>query len=159
MKIRDECERVWQKFCDGGLHITKKKEKKELHDQALEIQYFHSKKLLKMLGHSTAFDKVLDLHGMDRDKAYEAFSLLLKEMYLNGERLLLLITGGKALSSNMTSNFVKSHRHGILRELFNYWITFPEVKQYVTQCVVALQRDGGNGAFYIFVKKRIEEDI
>ncbi|AWD32850.1 Smr domain protein [Candidatus Fokinia solitaria] len=151
MKIHDECERVWREFCAGIISV--KKEKKR--DEISKVQCSNGRKSQEVFRENIIFDKVLDLHGMKRDEAYEAFLSLVKSMYLSGERFLLLITGGKGKSINDA----ESCKRGILRELFYYWITFHEIKQYVKQYTVATQKDGGNGAFYIFIKKRIEEDI
>jgi len=65
----------------------------------------------------------------------------------DGVRLVLVVTGkGKPAASG--------GRLGVLRSRFLDWIEEPLLKQGISRVAPAKQKDGGAGAFYVFLKRK-----
>jgi len=84
----------------------------------------------------------LDLHGMHRSQAYDALREALETAYHGGERCLLVITGKGREGA------------GVLREELPRWLDDPAVSRYVLAYDVAQVKHGGQGAFYVLVKRK-----
>ena len=90
-------------------------------------------------------DATLDLHGMTRDKAYNALSHFLRVQYERGSRCLLIITG---------KGVGKEQPQGVLRESLPQWLNRAELKSVVLAFDVAKPKHGGSGAFYLLLKRK-----
>ena len=85
----------------------------------------------------------LDLHGMNKYEAWEALQNFIPSCYEGAHRSLLVITGkGRA------------GRPGILREHIPQWLQETPLLQYVLQFHQARPKDGGDGAFYVLLRKK-----
>ena len=86
----------------------------------------------------------LDLHGMTIDQAYGALERFLLNAQVRGVRTILVITGKGALSADLT-----------IRSMLPRWLTETPLRNLVSYVHhPAKPEDGGQGAFYVGVKKR-----
>ena len=88
----------------------------------------------------------LDLHGMTRDAAQAAVRRFLDASQGMGRRTVLIITG-------------KGYAHGsegVLRSALPQWLNAAENRGRILAYDYAQPRHGGQGAFYVYLKKRRE---
>ena len=96
-----------------------------------------------------------DLHGYSLDKANERIRELINHAYNTGIKKILIITG-KGLHSDNEKNPYISKDLGILKNSVpNYIKSNLELMKLVQEIREADANDGGSGAFYIFLKKKI----
>jgi len=94
---------------------------------------------------------ILDLHGMNTIIAQKKSIEFIKSNYLNGKRLLLIITGkGK---SSRTSFFKNGAQIGIIRKSLKSWLYESDMRTKILGIVSSHINHGGEGAFYIYLKK------
>lgn len=94
-----------------------------------------------------AIEGTLDLHGMTQAEAHRALLQFIASAAYDGARLVLVITGkGKASS--------KEARGGVLKSRFLDWIEERALKSDIARVSPAKQKDGGAGAFYVFLKRK-----
>lgn len=85
----------------------------------------------------------LDLHGMTLDQAYAALERFLLNAQVRGVRTILVITGKGALSAEST-----------IRSMLPRWLSETSLRNLVSYFHhPAKAEDGGQGAFYVGVKK------
>lgn len=89
-------------------------------------------------------DKTLDLHGMTQTAAHQALLRFVAGAARQEKRTLLVITGkGSRLAGG-----------GVLRRLLPLWLEEPPLRAKVLACTPARTEDGGDGAFYIRLRKK-----
>jgi len=89
-------------------------------------------------------DATLDLHGKNLQNAYISFIAFIESSYIQGNRNLLVITGkGKTNPGGI----------GAIKKEFKTWLTQDNIADKVIRATYAKNKDGGEGAFYIFLKK------
>ena len=94
---------------------------------------------------------ILDLHGMNTVTAKKRSIEFIRLNYLNGKRLLLIITGkGKSLK---TSFFENKSQIGIIRKSLKAWLYESDMRTKILGVVSSHIIHGGEGAFYIYLKK------
>jgi len=84
----------------------------------------------------------LDLHGLDQDRARARLSVFLLDAQERGARSVLVITG-KGVGG-----------HGVLRRRAPEWLADPRLREVVAGIAPADTRHGGEGAFYVALKRR-----
>lgn len=84
---------------------------------------------------------VEDLHGMGLQDAREHFFELIQSAHASGKRSVLLITG-KGFEAP-----------GKIRSSLPSWINDPDLKPLILAYTHAQPKDGGKGAFYIYLSK------
>lgn len=88
----------------------------------------------------------LDLHGYTEDQAYDAVKrYLIKAKKCNLKRV-IIITG-----KGYTNPLVEEFRKGVLRSKFPSWMQYSELSMLIKSFKQADIRDGGDGAFYVFL--------
>ena len=98
---------------------------------------------------------ICDLHGYSLDTANERIRELINHAYNTGIKKILIITG-KGLHSDNEKNPYISKDLGILKNSVpNYIKSNLELMKLVQEIKEADANDGGSGAFYIFLKKKI----
>ena len=98
---------------------------------------------------------ICDLHGYSLDTANERIRELINHAYNTGIKKILIITG-KGLHSDNEKNPYISKDLGILKNSVpNYIKSNLELMKLVQEIREADTNDGGSGAFYIFLKKKI----
>lgn len=85
----------------------------------------------------------IDLHGMTQDEAYRALTRFVTRAYAQYKRTLLVITGKGRVSQG----------GGILRRLLPLWVGEHDLKHCVLAVTPAASKDGGDGAFYLRLRK------
>ena len=80
----------------------------------------------------------LDLHGYRREAAYRALQRFLMRAQGLGQRVVLVVTG----------------KGGTLRDTLPRWLGEPEFRNLVVGASVAHAKHGGDGAFYVALKKK-----
>jgi DNA-nicking Smr family endonuclease len=83
----------------------------------------------------------IDLHGLDQDRARAALERFLTWAQGSGHRAVLVITG-KGLRSD-----------GVLRRMTPEWLAQPPLRGLVAGIARADRRHGGEGAFYVALKR------
>ena len=84
----------------------------------------------------------IDLHGFGRFEAEDQLRGFLTSCQARGMRAVLVITGQGRLGG------------GVIRASFAEWMQSPALRGVVSGFTVAHQRHGGNGAFYVTLKRR-----
>ena len=131
--------------------IKKIDEKKYLRDVILEDIRIDKKKLSLLKKGKLKPEFILDLHGMNTVIAKKKSIEFIKSNYLNGKRLLLIITG-KGKSSR--TNFFENGNHiGIIRKSLKSWLYESDMRTKILGIVSSHINHGGEGAFYIYLKK------
>ncbi len=86
----------------------------------------------------------LDLHGMTQANAYEHLQAFVAQAYDAGIRTVLVITGkGQAPG-------------GVLKQKLPEWLAAESVRPYVSGYAPAAPSDGGQGAWYVRIRRRHE---
>ncbi len=89
-------------------------------------------------------DAKLDLHGQTLEKAFNKFVLFINSNYESEKRNLLIITG----KGNPEKNT------GVIRKNFPSWLNYDGIKDKILYVNFANISDGGDGAFYILLRKK-----
>ncbi len=87
-------------------------------------------------------DLMLDLHGLDQDRARTALGYFLRQAQAEGERAVLVVTGKG------------SRGDGVLRRSAPEWLADPALRGVVAGWSQAHRRHGGEGAIYVALKRR-----
>ena len=95
----------------------------------------------KIKNNKIKIERSLDLHGLTSNTAEINFYNFINTSYIKKLRLLLVITGKG------------QNGEGVLKQNILKWINNKEVNQYILYYDEALNKDGGSGAYYIFLKK------
>ena len=97
--------------------------------------------------------KNFDFHGFSLDEANRKINKLIKDSFKNGVRKLVVVTG-KGIHSDNEKNPYASKDLGILKySMPEYIKNTPELMKLIYEIKEADIKDGGSGAFYIFLKK------
>lgn len=92
----------------------------------------------------------IDLHGMTLDQAHPELTGFILSAHAAGKRLVLVITG-KGKSGDDTGPIPRPR--GILRRQVPQWLAMPPLAQAVLQVTPAHLRHGGEGAFYVYLRR------
>ena len=108
---------------------------------------------------SSSFKKtdtiVCDLHGYSLDNANKKINDLIKNSYEKDLRKLIIVTGKGLHSENEKDPYV-SKDLGILKySVPQYVRNNKELMKLINEIQEANIEDGGSGAFYIFLKKKL----
>ena len=82
-------------------------------------------------------EATLDLHGYRQESAYRALDRFLQRARGQGQRVVLVVTG----------------KTGVLREMLPKWLGEYEFRNLVAGISTAHAKHGGNGAFYVAIKR------
>lgn len=84
----------------------------------------------------------LDLHGLTHDRARASLEGFLREAWRREYRAVLVITGKGPVEG------------GVLRRALPGWLAAPALREMVAGVSQAHRRHGGEGAFYVALKRR-----
>tara|TARA_B100000989_G_scaffold298004_1_gene285675 strand:- start:2544 stop:2957 length:414 start_codon:yes stop_codon:yes gene_type:complete len=133
-KISDKDKKDWENFLS-------KKEKLVNKDQKNNIKsYFKTRSI--------------DLHGYSLDEANKKIKILIRRSFEEGVEKLIVITG-KGIHSNNESDPFVSKKLGILKySVPEFLKKDEELINIVKNLSPAKIEDGGEGAFYVYLRKR-----
>jgi len=103
-----------------------------------------------------AIDARLDLHGLTRDAAHGALDRFLGRCRRSGRRCVLVITGkgGRRPDRDEDAPFMRRDGPGVLRRLVPLWLETGANRHRVLAYQPARPGDGGDGAFYVLLRRR-----
>ena len=134
-KISDKDKKDWQNFVSGKEKLLNK----DLYSSKNRIQ----KKIIK----------TIDLHGLSLQNANNIIEEFINQCFENHVNKIIVITG-KGLRSKSIENPYVSKDLSILKHSVPEYI---KSKQYLMKIIKKIEdasvEDGGQGAFYIFLKK------
>lgn len=88
-------------------------------------------------------DSKIDLHGFTVRESEAKLEKFIQNAYIANQRYLLVITGkGKAEDG------------GILRKNLTNWLNLPSIRPLILSYSHAASKDGGEGAYYIILRKK-----
>ena len=94
----------------------------------------------------------LDLHGLTQGEAYDALCAFIPAAWQQGKRCVLVITGKG--ERKRESNFSLERKAGVLRQKTPQWLTAAPLNDYVLRIETARPQHGGNGAFYVLLRRK-----
>ena len=131
--ISDKDKRDWENFLSSDQKLPNKDLK------------FSRKKISKI--------KHIDLHGFTIEQANKIIERVINESYHNKISKIIVVTG-KGLHSNIENNPYVSKDLSILKfSVPDYIKKNPQLMNKIIQIKDAKIEDGGEGAFYIYLKK------
>ena len=134
-KLSDKDKKDWENFLSNK-EVLKDKDSLELKKKVIKTQSF-------------------DLHGFTLDEANKEIDHLIRQSYKNGTNKLIIVTG-KGLHSEHEKDPYVSKDLGILRySVPEYIRKNNELMSMIYEIKTADIEDGGSGAFYIFLKKKL----
>ncbi len=96
-------------------------------------------------------DAVIDLHGMRQEEAHQEVLGFLRNCYLNGARVVLIVTGKGAVSKQAEHDTFR--RTGVLRQIVPQWLREPGLRKIVIGFEEAAPSQGGYGALYVRIRR------
>lgn len=99
-----------------------------------------------------SIEKQIDLHGFTQDQAYDYLNRKLFKLYENGKRVILVITGKGKGTDSPDSWMVPEP--GVLRRKVPIWLNSSPLKNIVLEIVPAKQKHGGEGAYYVLLRRK-----
>ena len=134
-KISDKDKKDWEKFLSS---------KEKLPNKDLKFSKEKTQKI-----------RSLDLHGYTLDDANKNIKIFINKCFSDGVNKLIIITG-KGLHSQNESDPYVSKDMGILKHSVPQYIKGNnELMKMINSIEDANIEDGGSGAFYIFLKKKL----
>ena len=134
-KVSDKDKKDWQSFLSNKDKLQNKDEK------------FVAQNKRKSL--------ILDLHGYSLEDANKKINNLIRSAYDQGTSKLVIVTG-KGIHSNNDKNPYVSKDLGILKySVPEYIRNNSELMSFINDIQDANIEDGGSGAFYILLKKKL----
>ena len=99
--------------------------------------------------------KNFDFHGFSLDEANKTINKLIKDSYKNGVRKLVVVTGKGIHSDNEKNPYVSKEFGKLKYSVPEYIKSNNELMSVINEIKDADIKDGGKGAFYIFLKKKL----
>ena len=96
-----------------------------------------------------------DLHGYSLDDANKKIEELINYSYNNGIRKLTIVTGKGIHSQNEKDPYVSKDLGILKNSVPEYILGNPELTSKINKIENAKTEDGGSGAFYIYLKKKL----
>ena len=135
-KISDKDKKDWQNFLSAKEKLTNK-------DSILDKKHF-----LKT--------KYLDLHGYTLEQAHKTVEKVINNAYEIGVSKIIVVTG-KGLHSNVENDPYVSKDLSILKySVPEYIQNNSELMRKIIHIKDAEIKDGGTGAFYVILKKKLK---
>ena len=134
-KISDKDKRDWENFLSDNQNLPNK----DLNETKRKVRGIN----------------IYDLHGYSLDEANIKVNNLINHAYENDIKKLIIVTG-KGLHSENEKNPYVSKNLGILKySVPEYIRSNNQLMSMINEIKEASIEDGGKGAFYIFLKKKL----
>ena len=127
--------KIWKKFTSS---------KKEIENK----DYYFDQKVTSI----PKFKKV-DLHGLSLDEANKKIEILVDKYFLEGVEKIIVITGKGLRSKTIDNPYVSKDLSILKKSVPDYINTNSKINNKIKSISKAEIKDGGEGAFYIFLKK------
>ena len=101
----------------------------------------------KLRSGSVTPDRVVDLHGLNLDRAWQAIDLALEQAITAGDRVLLLITGHHRPGEPPVER-------GRIRAAVHDWLAASRHAPSIAAVRGAHRRHGGGGSLYLILRRR-----
>lgn len=134
-KIAPEDIKAWRKF-------TSSKETIDNKDYYLDKKKASTQKIRKV-----------DLHGLSLDEANKKIEILIDKYFMEGVEKIIIITGKGLRSKTIDNPYVSKDLSILKNSVPDYINTNLKIKNKIKSISKAEIKDGGEGAFYIFLKK------
>ena len=132
-KISEKDKKTWDEFLSNNQKLPDK-------------DNTQNKKIIKKT-------RLLDLHGENLDQANSIIENFIKKAYEDRIQKLIIVTG-KGLHSNNDKDPYVSKNFGILKYSIPEFVkNNQDLMKIISNISEASVKDGGTGAFYIFLKK------
>ena len=132
--ISDKDKKDWQKFIDG---------KEKIPDKDLKKKIIKSFKI-----------KTIDLHGYSLKKANQVLMDFIEKSYEDGISKLIVITGKGLHSTNQKNPYVSKDLSILKYSVPEFIKNNEHLMKKIIDIKDATIKDGGSGAFYIYLKKK-----
>lgn len=93
----------------------------------------------------------LDLHGCTQDKAHRLLETFLLSAHAQGKRCVLVITGKGKTARQIEDGEAAV---GVLRQKLPQWLAMPPLRGVVLKALPAVPKDGGTGAWYVYLRRQ-----
>ncbi len=105
-------------------------------------------------------EATFDLHGHTQESARAALLRFITNARGRGLRCVLVITGkgsivrqGVVMRRSADAPTDHAQGKGVLKQRFQEWLDEPEFRGHISRAAPAHQRHGGDGAFYVYLKR------
>ncbi len=134
-------------------NLVSSKDKKDWLNFTKNIEGIYNKDLdILFQTKKEAYSKTLDLHGLSIENANKKVENFINDCFELGYKKLTIITG-KGLRSKVYSDPYKSKKMSVLKFSIPDFIRNNEILfNKISKITEAKRDDGGDGAFYIFLK-------
>ena len=133
--ISDKDKKDWEKFLSSD---------ETLHNKDIRISKKNSSK-----------SKSLDLHGYTLETANVKIEELIKDSYDEGINKLIIVTGKGLHSDNEKDPYVSKDLSILKHSVPEFIKNNEELMKLINEVKSATVEDGGDGAFYIYLKKKL----
>jgi len=137
------------------IETTSEKNTENIKNSQFFVETGKTNKMLKK--GQIPIDKKIDFHGKILSQAKDEFQKTVIESYKQKKRCLLFITGkGLHKQQNIFDDkLYKSPKlfYGKIRGAFLEWVRKPELEKYILTTEKADFEHGGDGAFYVYLRK------
>ncbi len=133
--ISDKDKKDWENFLKSDKKVSDK-------DHQIKKRYNHKK-------------KIIDLHGYTLQKANIAVEKLIIDCFENNISKVIIITGKGLHSNNRKNPFVSKELSILKNSVPEYIKNNINLMKIIKEIREADIEDGGSGAFYVFLKKKI----
>lgn len=122
-------------------------------NSTFDLEHINIKKNIK--NKSFKIDRKIDFHGKNLLDSEELFSNTITSCYESGQRCLLFVTG-KGLFKITNNNQCDQPRlyHGVIRKAFIDWVMSNKYASKILSYEKASIEHGGDGAFYVYLRKK-----
>jgi len=108
-------------------------------------------------------DRSIDLHGMTQDQAFSRLCATIEGAVRRGDKAVLVVTGKCGRRYAQTDVTPAAYRTrddfeqfgGVLKRMLPLWLGGPELKPFIQSYGPAAKEHGGDGAFYVILRKRV----
>jgi DNA-nicking Smr family endonuclease len=117
---------------------------------------FDPRKARKIAGGKAGLDARIDLHGLRQSEAHGRLRAFLADAHARGCKTVLVITGKGREDEDRSTAYVDTldrSPRGVLRRNLPRWLAEPELRAIVVSYTQAAVRHGGEGAFYVELRR------
>ena len=134
-------------------NLVSSKDKKDWINFTRNIQGIYNKDIdILYENKKEVYSKILDLHGLSIENANKKVENFINDSFKSGYKKLTIITG-KGLRSKVYSDPYKSEKMNVLKFSVPDFIKNNSILlNKISKITQAKRDDGGDGAFYIFLK-------